>query len=256
MVHDKLPPHLPRPMQRRAARWFGRRPCRIQLESPVISFTFDDFPRSALSNGGAILRQYGFSGTYYTCFGLMGRDRSTGEMFRREDLQELVRQGHELACHTFDHCDSWETTPDEFEASILRNRQAAAQYVPGLTLQSFSYPISCPRPATKRRIASVFECARGGGQIFNAGVVDLNYLQAFFIEQSRDDFDAIKHIVDVNTQALGWLIFATHDVSDTPTRFGCAPALFERIVDYAAKSGAHVLPVRDVAKRIGHTLGP
>ena len=242
-------------MQRRAARWFGRRPCGIQLEAPVISFTFDDFPRSALSNGGSILRLYGFSGTYYACFGLMGRHRATGEMFGREDLHELVHQGHELACHTFDHCDSWETTPGEFEASILKNRQAAAQHVPGITLKSFSYPISWPRPATKRRIASYFESARGGGQTFNAGLVDLNYLNAFFIEQSRDDFGAIKHIIDDNTHAVGWLIFATHDVSDTPTRFGCAPALFERIVDYADKSGAHVLPVCGVRERIVQTLG-
>ena len=164
MMPDPLSTHLPNPLQRRAARWFGRRPCRIQLESPVISFTFDDFPRSALTNGGAILRRYGFSGTYYASFGLMDQETSTGEMFRCEDLQELIRQGHELACHTFDHCDSWQTTPDEFEASILRNRQAAAQHVPGLTLKSLSYPISWQRPATKRRIASFFQCARGGGR--------------------------------------------------------------------------------------------
>jgi peptidoglycan/xylan/chitin deacetylase (PgdA/CDA1 family) len=252
MIPDILSPHLPAPLQRRAARWFGRRPCRIQLESPVISFTFDDFPRSALTNGGAILRQHGFSGTYYASFGLMGQQKSTGEIFQREDLQELIRQGHELACHTFDHCDSWETTPADFEASILKNRQAAAQHVATVTLKSFSYPITCPRPATKRRVASYFECARGGGQTFNVGVVDLNYLKAFFIEQSRDDFDAIKHVIDANTQATGWLIFATHDVSDNPTRFGCAPALFERIVDYAEKSGAHVVPVCDVTERIIH----
>lgn len=133
MIANMLPFYLPRPLQRRAARWLGRRPCRIQLESPVISFTFDDFPRSALTNGGAILRQYGFSGTYYTCFGLMGQETSSGEIFRREDLQELVRHDHELACHTFDHCDSWETTPDEFETSILKNQRAAAQHVPGVT---------------------------------------------------------------------------------------------------------------------------
>ena len=252
MIPDKLSPHLPPPLQRRAARWFGRRPCRIELESPVISFTFDDFPRSALINGGAILRQYGFSGTYYASFGLMGQQKSTGEIFQREDLEQLIRQGHELACHTFDHCDSWETMPAEFEASILRNRRAAAQHAPTATFNTFSYPITWPRPATKRRIASLFECARGGGQTFNVGVVDLNYLKAFFIEQSRDDFDAIKHVIDDNTQARGWLIFATHDVCDNPTRFGCAPALLERIVEYSKKSGADVLPVRDAAERVTH----
>lgn len=253
MIPDLLSPHLPRPLQRRAAQWFSRRPCRIYLESPVISFTFDDFPRSALTTGGAILRQYGFSGTYYASFGLMGQQNSTGEIFRREDLQELVRQGHELGCHTFDHCDSWEATPEDMEASILRNRQAAAQYVPGVTLKNFSYPISWPRPATKHRIASFFECARGGGQAFNAGVADLNYLRSFFIEQSRDDFYAIKQIIDNNNKAMGWLIFVTHDVSENPTRFGCAPALFERVVDYADKSGADVLPVRDVGETLART---
>ena len=254
MTPNTLPRHVLGPLQRRAARWFSRRPCRIQLDAPAISFTFDDFPRSALTNGGAILRQHGFRGTYYACFGLMGQEASTGEIFRHEDLEELIRHGHELACHSFDHCDAWETTPDEFEASILRNRQAAAQHVPGLTLKSFSYPISWPRPATKRRIASLFECARGGGQIFNTRVIDLNYLKAFFIEQSRDDFNAIKAMIDENMRAIGWLIFATHDVSNTPTRFGCAPALFQRIVDYSAKSGAHVLPVRDVVERINQRL--
>ena len=120
-------------------------------------------------------------------------------------------------------------------------------------LKSLSYPISWPRPATKRRIGSFFECARGGGQTFNAGVVDLNHLEAFFIERSRDDFNAIKHIIDANTRATGWLIFATHDVCDSPSRFGCDSALFERIVDYAEKSGAHVLPIGGVAERINHT---
>ena len=246
---------LPRPLQRRAARWFSRRLCRIQLDSPVISFTFDDFPRSALTNAGVILSRYGFSGTYYACFGLMGQETSTGEIFRCEDLQELIEQRHELACHTFNHCDSWETTADEFEASILRNRQAAAQHVPSLTLTSLSYPISWPRPATKRRIASFFECARGGGQTFNAGIADLNRLEAFFIEQSRDDFNAIKHVIDENTRANGWLIFATHDVSDSPTRFGCTSALFERIIEYTKKSGADVLPVRGAVKRLSQTSG-
>jgi peptidoglycan/xylan/chitin deacetylase (PgdA/CDA1 family) len=225
------------------ARWFGRRPCRIQLESPVISFTFDDFPRSALTNGGAILRDRGFRATYYASFGLMGKETPTGEMFRREDLDELVRQGHELACHTFDHCDSWETNPDEFEASIVRNQQAVAEQMPGLTLRSFSYPVSWPRPETKRRVAARFDCARGGGQTFNVGVVDLNYMKAFFIEQSRDDFNSIRQMIDANARANGWLIFATHDVCEAPTRFGCTPVWFERIVEYATESGAAILPI-------------
>jgi peptidoglycan/xylan/chitin deacetylase (PgdA/CDA1 family) len=253
-VSDMLLSQVPPPLQRRMAQCFGQRPCRMKLETPVISFTFDDFPRSALINGGALLRERGFTGTYYASFGLMAKKAPTGDIFTREDLNELVRQGHELACHTFDHYNSWETNPDEFEASIVRNRQAVAEQTPGSTLRSFSYPISWPRPETKRRVAAHFECARGGGQTFNVGVVDLNYLKAFFIEQSRDNFDVIRQMIDANSRANGWLIFATHDVCDAPTRFGCTPALFARIVEYATKSPAVVLPVRDVTRE-SWTLG-
>ena len=220
------------------------------MESPVISFTFDDFPRSALLTGGTILHERGFAGTYYASFGLMGSRGPTGEIFVREDLDELVQRKHELACHTFDHCDSWGTASNEFEASILRNQRAVAERLPGTKLNSLSYPISWPRPETKRRVATYYECARGSGQTFNAGTEDLNYLKAFFIEQSRGNFSEIKQVIDANARAKGWLIFATHDVCDQPTRFGCTPAFFERIVEHSAKSGAIVLPVHAAFRRI------
>jgi Predicted xylanase/chitin deacetylase len=209
----------------------------------VISFTFDDFPRSALLNAGTILRERGLAGTYYASFGLMGQNAPTGELFTREDLDELIRQEHELACHTYDHYDSWDTASDEFEASILRNQRAVAEQLPLSKLRSLSYPVSWPRPETKRRVATYYECARGGGQTFNAGTMDLNYLKGFFIEQSRDNFQAVKQIIEHNNANRGWLIFATHDVCDHPTRFGCLPGFFEKVVDYAIQSKATILPV-------------
>lgn len=241
---------LPKGAQRRAARWFERRPYRLQMNSPIISFTFDDFPRTALLNGGAILHEHGFAGTYYTSLGLMGQKAPTGQIFHREDLDTVVRQGHELACHTFDHYDSWETEPSEFEASVLRNQQQLKKLMPGAHFQSLSYPISWPRPKTKRRVAAHYQCARGGGQTFNSGTVDLNYLNAFFIEQCREDFDAIQQIIDANVRACGWLIFATHDVSDSPTRFGCTPAFFERVVGCCNRSAINVLSASDAFKRV------
>jgi peptidoglycan/xylan/chitin deacetylase (PgdA/CDA1 family) len=236
--------------QRTLADHFGRRVAVVSPGRPIVSFTFDDFPRSALHQGGAILLDRGFAGTYFASFGLMGQSAPTGEIFSRADLDEFQQRPHELACHTFDHCHSWDTPPSEFEASILRNRQAVARLLPGVSLQSLSYPISCPRPQTKRRTAKYYCCARGGGQTFNAGITDLNYLKAFFIEQSRDNIRAIEEIIDANQRANGWLIFATHDVCESPTRFGCTPCLFEHVVDYAAKSGATVLPVYQAWQQI------
>ena len=234
-----------------AASYVFKRPFLIRAYRPLISFTFDDFPRSALLSGGAILNRFGLAGTYYASLGLAGREMPSGEMFQRGDLATLVEQGHELGCHTFSHCNSWDTDAKTFENSIIENRAELSELCPGTEFHSFAYPINLPRPLTKARIANYFLCCRGGGQTFNVGKVDLNQLSAYFLEKSRDNIQAIQSIIDRNCQDCGWLIFATHDVSETPTPVGCTPAFFERVVEYAVHSGANILPVAQAMKVIG-----
>jgi glycosyltransferase involved in cell wall biosynthesis/peptidoglycan/xylan/chitin deacetylase (PgdA/CDA1 family) len=217
----------------------------------LISFTFDDFPRSALLTGGAILNRFGRAGTYYASLGLVGKETPSGQIFFPDDLTTLVEQGHELGCHTFSHCDSWATATKTFENSIVQNRAALDRLFPYAEFKTFSYPISLPRPNTKAKIADHFLCCRGGGQTFNTGKVDLNQLSAFFLEKSRGNFQAVKDLIDRNRQACGWLIFATHDISDTHTAFGCTPEFFERVVRYAISSGAEIVPVVEALEVLG-----
>jgi peptidoglycan/xylan/chitin deacetylase (PgdA/CDA1 family) len=230
-------------LQRSAASRMSRRPMEIDSPRPIVSFTFDDFPRSALLVGGAILSRFGLAGTYYASFGLMGQTAPTGPIFVRRDLDRLVEQGHELGCHTFDHCHSWETAPALFEASVVRNELARRAMIPRAPFKTLSYPSSPPRPLTKRRAAARFAGCRGGGQTGNVGTTDLNYLAAYFLEKSRDNPEAIKTLIEQNRRDRGWLILATHDVSPDPTPYGCVPEFFEDIVRSVVASGARVLPV-------------
>jgi peptidoglycan/xylan/chitin deacetylase (PgdA/CDA1 family) len=229
--------------RRTSARMFFRRPLVIKTKDPIISFTFDDFPRSALHTGGAILKRYGAKGTYYASLGLMGKQAPTGTMFVREDLETLSQEGHELGCHTFGHCDAGETQPRAFEASIVQNQQALSALCPGVFFRTLSYPIHEPRPLTKRKAEQHFVCCRGGGQTFNVGTADLNYLSSHFLEQSRDNPQAVRDLIDENRRARGWLIFSTHDILEVPTPWGCTPDFFEDIVRCAVNSGAKILPI-------------
>lgn len=240
-----------RAVQRRLARWLARRPAACRPAGPIVSFTFDDFPISAVETGAAILEAHGAAGTFYASFGLMGRTIETGRIFSPEHLPRLLQGGHELGCHTHDHCPSWDTLPDQFEASVAANRAALARLAPGLSFVTLSYPISHPRPATKRRLAARFAACRGGGQGFNRGWIDLNYLNAFFIEQSRGQPATIERLVAENARQNGWLIFATHDVAPAPTPYGCTDELFEWIVRLAVSSGAHLLTVSGALRSLG-----
>jgi peptidoglycan/xylan/chitin deacetylase (PgdA/CDA1 family) len=235
---------------RTAAKLLFRRKMKLNSQVPYISFTFDDFPRSALLQGGAILKSFGLVGTYYASFGLMGKQAPVGQIFLPEDLRELQRQGHELGCHTLGHCDAWRTKTAAFENSILENRSALNKFLPGSAFHTMSYPINPPRAWTKHRTGRYFFCCRGGGQTFNAGTADLNYLFAFFLEKSRHAPEVVKDLIDQNRRARGWLIFATHDVCASPSPFGCTPEFFEDIVHYAVNSGARIMPVVQVCKTL------
>jgi glycosyltransferase involved in cell wall biosynthesis/peptidoglycan/xylan/chitin deacetylase (PgdA/CDA1 family) len=215
----------------------------VNPQQPLISFTFDDFPRSALSVGGAILNRHGLTGTYYASLGLMGKSAPSGQIFLADDLKTLFQQGHELGCHTFSHCHSWEADSRTFADSIIENRMALSKLIPGAEFKTFAYPISPPRPMIKAKIASHFLSCRGAGQTFNVGKADLNQLSAYFLEQSRHNIQAVKEVIDRNRQVHGWLIFGTHDISDKPTPFGCTPEFLELVVQYAIDSGARILPV-------------
>ena len=120
--------------QRNASRLFFARFYRMGNCVPLISFTFDDFPRSALLNGGAILKRSGVRGTYYASLGLMGQHTPSGKIFLREDLRELLTQGHELGCHTFGHCHSWKTKATVFENSVIENRRALNELLQNFVL--------------------------------------------------------------------------------------------------------------------------
>ena len=229
--------------QRTVSAKLSQRPFDIRLDAPFVSFSFDDFPRSAFHEGGDILSHYGLYGTYYTSMGLMGTKAPTGEIFTLDDLKLLHANGHELGCHTFAHCDSWETDPASFQQSIVKNRQELEAVLPGVRFNSLSYPISNPRPNTKKRAAKHYSCCRGGGQAINSGRADMNLLRAFFIEKKRNDVDFIKRLIDLNEKIKGWLIFATHDISRSPTQYGCTPSLFKKIVGHSVNSTATILPV-------------
>jgi hypothetical protein len=135
--------------------------------------------------------------------------------------------------------------------SVVRNRQELKKYIPGAEFKTFSYPISVPRISIKYRLEKYFLCCRGGGQTTNIGSADLNLLKSYFIDKRNNtDFDALRRIIDYNTANRGWLIITTHDVAESPSPFGCKPSFFERVTEYAARSGSMVITVKDACETI------
>ena len=237
--------------RRTQSTYCSRRLVSIELTTPIISFSFDDAPQTAFIMGGDTLKKHDARATFYISLGRLESASPSGTIASQVDLCRAVAEGHELGCHTFDHIDPWKTKTAVFEESIFKNGRCLAKILPETTFSTFAYPFCGPHPATKRRVGKLFDCCRGGGQTFNAGSTDFNLLKAFFLDvRNGDTIDTVRRMIDCNAEFQGWLIFATHDIGDDPSPYGCKKDFFEEVVAYSASSGSLLLPVGKACEKI------
>src|SRR5215471_724220 len=238
-------------IRRLLAAKLSRRVVSVKLSIPIISFTFDDAPKSAFDVGREILKDYGARATYFISLGLVGAETEVGKIASVDDLARALDDGSELGCHTFDHLDAWYSPANVFMESVGRNREALLRIMPGARFMTFAYPKSGAKLSIKPALGKIFACCRGGGQTANVHSADLNLLNACFLDKRTGiDFDFVRRLVDYNAERRGWLIFATHDVVPVPSRYGCSPNFLEDVAQYANRSGALLLPVGEAYAKL------
>ncbi|HEX3862651.1 MAG TPA: polysaccharide deacetylase family protein [Stellaceae bacterium] len=225
------------------------RPGSVNGSGGAVSFTFDDFPKSALEAGGAILEKYGARGTYYVALGLAGSDGKLGPIATLDDIRETHERGHELACHTFSHLDCSRAAAGEIADDLRRNQAAFAELLDGYTPTNFAYPYGRYLSPAKRQVAPLYATCRGTAGGVNHGTADFADLRGTRIYAPGFSDAAMRKLIDRNLALGGWLIFYTHDIAETPSEYGCTPAQFESVVAYAAERSP-LLPVRDVLTRL------
>jgi len=222
---------------------FNRRDFNLPGSGPLVSFTFDDFPQSALHAGGAILKSYGVCGTYYTSMGLMNQANGLGRQFSAEDLTALLRDGHELGSHTFGHLSFRAASLKDFQADAVKGMKAVDSLTGADRPHQFSYPCGHAPFWAKKKIGEHFTTCRGIFPGINQSPVDLNLLRANSLYSYSFDPDLIGRLFEANEKSRGWLIFYTHDISETPSAFGCKPGEFECVVKQAVKKGCAIVPI-------------
>ena len=91
-------------MDARICRWLGGK-------QAALSFRFDDSHPTHVENAVPILNDYGFVGTF-----MVNPGRENHEKFKDAWEGSIIRQGHELANHTFNHRGA--KTDQEAEAEV------------------------------------------------------------------------------------------------------------------------------------------
>lgn len=227
-----------------------RRPAALGDLGPIVTFTFDDFPRSALTVGGSILESFAVRATYYVSMGLMNAENPLGQQFSREDLDSLVERGHEAAIHGFDHLSARDTSVERFIADVSRCETMLHQLFPAGASSNFAYPFGHTTLSLKRRLGPKMSSSRGAIAGLNGPEIDLNLLRANLLCGDVDQFEPVRQLMSENAARNSWLIFFSHDVENEPSAYGCTPALLRQTVRFAVEQGASVLTVADAVRAL------
>src|SRR5215213_4264199 len=151
---------------------------RLRNSTPMVSFTFDDLPRSAVTTGAEMLEAHGARGTFYVSGSLVGA---------ADDVVSLHRRGHEIGCHTFSHQRACDLDEAAMKQEIMRNRAYLRALDPSIRIDSFAYPFGYGSYARKYQLRKEFQTCRSIVQGVNAGSVDLQFLRAMpLIDREMD----------------------------------------------------------------------
>ena len=230
-------------LRRRYARLTHRRPARLGLTRPVVSFTFDDIPESAAHAGADVLEAHDARGTFYVCTGLADREGHMGRFANAAEIRELAARGHEVACHTRDHIDCHRASDADLMADTGGN--VAALKALGATARHFAFPYGEVSPHAKALLGPHYGSLRG----VHAGMVrdgsDLNQLPAVGLEGAEGEANA-RLWIDRAVAENAWLILFTHDVRDNPSAWGCTPEALDRLAAHARAAGCDIRTVGEV----------
>jgi len=226
------------------------KPLSMRNAEAVVSISFDDFPESAWTVGGALLEKAGVQATYFTSSGLLSSSENGLRVASAAEVAQAHGAGHEIGCHTYDHVDCRGLRASELNEQLSLNSESL-RGITGDIPVTFAYPRGSFGVSTKRTVIARYACARTSYRGLNAGTIDLAAVRAIPLYSRAFDRRSIERLLDDAMEKAAWVNFYTHDIDDAPSGFGSTPAHLAETLDLIRDRQIRVLPVRDALAFVG-----
>ena len=224
---------------------------RLANPRPMVSFTFDDAPKSAATTGASMLEAFGTYGTFYIAGSLVGTRSDEWTLLDSNDVLALHRRGHEIGCHTYSHIRTLELDETAMAGEIAQNHDFLRNIDPSIAPANFAYPYGWGSYSRKGQLGTAFRSSRSIVPGINTGVVDLQFLRAVPLIEHKINGLLIEDLLDRTIASNGWLIFYTHDVTENPSLYGISPDLLAFAIGAAHRRGIVIKSVTEALKCAG-----
>jgi len=240
---------IPARISRRLTQWNTIKPLGKTPSRPIVSFTFDDFPKSAADQGAQIIEDAGGRGTFYACTSFIGQRAPTGDQFEEADVRALLDSGHEIGAHTHTHLDCSKENIESIKTDIKENL-ARLSDLGANSIESFAYPYGETHPAVKRSLLGQFSTARGILAGHNGHSTDRMQLRAFELSKEDWTIDRAANAIKATATAPSWVVIFTHGITQSAEAYGTTPKALRELTKIAQGIGAEILTMKDAMLRL------
>ena len=235
-------------VSRRLIPFRARRNIPVKLDKPIVSFTFDDCPKSVVDNALPALERENWQASLYISMGLCGTTNHLGLHMSESDVKAVYKSGYEIGDHTYSHIDATANSLENFEQNIDKN-QARLKDLGLPPSETFAYPYGQVSLASKKMISQKFKGARGITSHIHSSSVDLNQINSNRLYAGQDYKVLLNQISELEKKP-GWMTIFTHDVRETPSSYGCQPEHLNTVIKAVKDSGAIVMTVANAIKHL------
>ena len=234
-----------------AARLLPIRLHKIKNTRPIVSFTFDDFPASAHLTAAPILESFGARSTFFTATGLLGKPHPLWKMADPDAVSDLADRDHEIALHTDCHAPVWQMSASALSAEIQKNLGVLQALSPHQRIENFAYPYGVLSVAGKYQMSRMTRANRSAHPGLNTGWVDLDFVRAYELSDARISVEQVRKILDAAVETSGWVVFFSHELSDSYGPFGTSSNLFLTTIKAVLERDLSILPFSQALDQIG-----
>jgi peptidoglycan/xylan/chitin deacetylase (PgdA/CDA1 family) len=230
----------------------------VRMDRAIISITFDDVPRSAMTNGVPILDSFNVKATFYIAMGLStsnledthNNKNKYGIFLTPTDILELSHCGHDIACHTYSHYMLDSGTADELELDAQRNVRELCALLDLSSIEHFAYPYGRVNFTLKKLLAKNYKTMRSTLPGINQKSTDMYLLRANGISNHTFNKVIIRQMIKDAEHTGGWLIFYAHGVKYQPDAHSCSSEQFEWLIRECKSSSAQILTISEAYSTI------
>lgn len=215
-------------------------------EHKIVTFSFDDCHETSLLQASKILDNYDKKGTFYMCLGLSGKSNTNGNYADSEQINHILKNGHELACHSYSHLDCRQNTLADVMTDCNKNRNTS-KHLFGVDMNSFSYPYGSACPSAKKMLSKEYITLRTVKNGINSNCIDLAALKAVPMYGGVERNVCFEWLKRLKYQS-GWLIFYTHDVMNNHSYYGCTEELINNLLIECINNNIKILSIKEVVK--------